>query len=135
METFLVLGAVLGFIGVALGAFGSHALRAKLPPERLVTFETGVRYQMWHALALFVIVLVDAWTPTSGGSTLYLSVRGGAPLLFAAGWSFAAGIVLFSGSLYALAVTGRRTWGVVTPFGGVGLLLGWVFLLLAIVLK
>jgi uncharacterized membrane protein YgdD (TMEM256/DUF423 family) len=136
METFLVLGAALGLIGVALGAFGSHALRTKLPPERVATFETGIQYQMWHALALFLIVLVDAWEPMSGGPAFHvLSDRGGAPLLFAAGWSFAAGIVLFSGSLYALAVTGRRRWGAVTPFGGAGLLLGWAFLLLAIVLK
>jgi uncharacterized membrane protein YgdD (TMEM256/DUF423 family) len=136
METFLVLGAALGLIGVALGAFGSHALRTKLPPERVATFETGIQYQIWHALAMFLIVLVDAWEPMSGGQAFYvLSERGGAPLLFAAGWSFAAGIVLFSGSLYARAVTGRRRWGAVTPFGGAGLLLGWSFLLLAIVLK
>jgi uncharacterized membrane protein YgdD (TMEM256/DUF423 family) len=136
MGTFLALGAVFGFVGVALGAFGSHALRAKLMPERVATFETGVRYQMWHALALFVIVVVDAWEPTSQGSSLYLlSDPGGAPLLFAAGWFFAAGIVLFSGSLYALAVTRRRTWGAVTPFGGACLLLGWALLLFAIVLK
>jgi uncharacterized membrane protein YgdD (TMEM256/DUF423 family) len=136
METLLVLGAAFGLIGVALGAFGSHALRTKLPPERVATFETGIQYQIWHALALFLIVLVDAWEPMSGGPAFYvLSERGGAPLLFAAGWLFTAGIVLFSGSLYALAVTGRRRWGAVTPFGGAGLLLGWSFLLLAIVLK
>jgi uncharacterized membrane protein YgdD (TMEM256/DUF423 family) len=136
MESFLVLGATFGLTGVALGAFGSHALGAKLPPERNAIFETGIRYQMWHALALFLIVLVDAWEPMSGGPAFYVvSERGGAPLLVAAGWSFAAGIVLFSGSLYALAVTGPRTLGAVTPFGGAGLLLGWAFLLLAIVLK
>ena len=136
MQTFLVLGAIFGFIGVALGAFGSHALRSKLTPDRVATFETGVRYQMWHALALFVVVIVEAWTP-SGGSSSYTLVadRGGAPLLFAAGWLFAGGIVLFSGSLYALALTGRRTWGAVTPFGGACLLLGWAMLLFAIVLK
>ena len=59
MQTFLVLGAIFGFIGVALGAFGSHALRSKLTSERVATFETGVRYQMWHALALFVVVVVE----------------------------------------------------------------------------
>ena len=59
MQTFLVLGAIFGFIGVALGAFGSHALRSKLTSERVATFETGVRYQMWHALALFVVVIVE----------------------------------------------------------------------------
>jgi len=136
METFLVLGATFGFIGVALGAFGSHALRSKLTPDRVATFETGVRYQMWHALALFLIVIVDAWAPTSEGSSLFLpSNRGGAPLLFAAGWLFAAGIVLFSGSLYALGWTVRRAWGAVTPFRGACLLPGWALLLLAIVLK
>jgi hypothetical protein len=71
-----------------------HALGAKLPPERIATFETGIRYQMWHALALFLIVLVDAWEPMSGGPAFYvLSDRGGAPPLSVAGWSFAAGIV------------------------------------------
>jgi len=136
MQTFLVLGAVFGFIGVALGAFGSHAIRSKLTTERVATFETGVRYQMWHALALFVVVIVEAWTPSGGSSSFTLVAdRGGAPLLFAAGWLFAGGIVLFSGSLYALAVTGRRAWGAVTPFGGACLLLGWAMLLFAIVLK
>ena len=136
MQTFLVLGALFGFIGVALGAFGSHAIRSKLTTERVATFETGVRYQMWHALALFVVVIVEAWTPSGGSSSFTLVAdRGGAPLLLAAGWLFAGGIVLFSGSLYALAVTGRRAWGAVTPFGGACLLLGWAMLLFAIVLK
>ena len=136
METFLALGAIFGFIGVALGAFGSHALRSKLTPDRVATFETGVRYQMWHALALFVVVIVEAWTPSGGSSSFTLVAdRGGAPLLFAAGWLFAGGIVLFSGSLYALAGTGRRVWGAVTPFGGACLLLGWAMLLFAILVK
>ena len=136
MQTFLVLGAIFGFIAVALGAFGSHALRSKLTPDRVATFETGVRYQMWHALALFVVVIVEAWIP-SGGSPSFTLVgdRGGAPLLFAAGWLFAGGIVLFSGSLYALAVTHNRAWGAVTPFGGTCLLLGWAMLLFAILVK
>ena len=135
MQTFLVLGAI-GFIGVAFGAFGSHALRSKLTSERVATFETGVRYQMWHALTLFVVAIVEAWTP-SGGSPSFTLVgdRGGAPFLFAAGWLFAAGIVLFSGSLYALAVTHDRAWGAVTPFGGTCLLLGWAMLLFAILVK
>jgi uncharacterized membrane protein YgdD (TMEM256/DUF423 family) len=82
MQTFLVLGAIFGFIGVALGAFGSHALRSKLTSERVATFETGVRYQMWHALALFVVVVVEAWTPTAGSgpsSFTLVGDRGGAP--------------------------------------------------------
>jgi uncharacterized membrane protein YgdD (TMEM256/DUF423 family) len=137
MQTFLVLGAIFGFIGVALGAFGSHALRSKLTSERVATFETGVRYQMWHALALFVVVIVEAWIPSGGSSSSLTLVgdRGGAPLLFAAGWLFAGGIVLFSGSLYALAVTHNRAWGAVTPFGGTCLLLGWAMLLFAILVK
>lgn len=131
-----MLGVVFGFIGVALGAFGSHALRGKLSSDRAAMFETGVRYQMWHALALFAVVIVDAWTPgpPGRGSFLYLVAdRGTGWPALAAGWLFVAGIVLFSGSLYVLAVTGRRAWGAVTPFGGVCLLLGWALLLLAIV--
>ena len=136
MQTFLVLGAIFGFIGVALGAFGSHALRSKLTSERVATFETGVRYQMWHALALFVVVIVEAWIPSGGSpSSTLVGDRGGAPFLFAAGWLFAAGIVLFSGSLYALAVTHNRAWGAVTPFGGTCLLLGWAMLLFGTLVK
>jgi uncharacterized membrane protein YgdD (TMEM256/DUF423 family) len=135
MKTFLVLGAAFGLIGVALGAFGSHALRSRLASERLGAFETGVRYKMWHALALFVVVIVDAWTPTGMGPFLTLVERGTGWPLLAAGWLFVAGIVLFSGGLYALALTGRRTWGAVTPFGGACLLLGWASLLFAIVVK
>jgi uncharacterized membrane protein YgdD (TMEM256/DUF423 family) len=135
MEMFLLLGAAFGLTGVAFGAFGSHALRSKLPSDRAATFETGVRYQMWHALALFALVIVDAWTPTSAGSSFYLAERETGWPLLAAGWLFVAGIVLFSGGLYALALRGRRTWGAVTPFGGACLLLGWASLLFAIVVK
>jgi len=118
MKTFLVLGGAFGLIGVALGAFGSHALRSRLTSERLGAFETGVRYQMWHALALFVVVIVDAWTPMRVGSSYTLVERGTGWPLLAAGWLFVAGILLFSGSLFALAITGHRTWGAVTPFRG-----------------
>lgn len=128
-----MLGAAFGFIGVALGAFGSHALRGKLPPDRAATFETGVRYQMWHALALFAVVIVDAWTPGSGSFLFLAADRGTGWPALAAGWLFVAGIVLFSGSLYVLAVTRRPAWGALTPFGGVCLLLGWALLLFAIV--
>ena len=102
----------------------------------MATFETGVRYQMWHALALFVVVVVEAWTPTAGPPSSFTLVgdRGGAPFLFAAGWLFAAGIVLFSGSLYALAVTHNRAWGG-HPVRGTCLLLGWGMLLFAILVK
>jgi uncharacterized membrane protein YgdD (TMEM256/DUF423 family) len=138
-RAFLVLACALGLLGVALGAFGSHALRARLSPERLGQFETGVRYQLWHALALFPVVLVDSIhvAPMGGwtGFAPLLATRGFDLWSALAGWLFVAGIVLFSGSLYALALTGVRRWGAVTPFGGVCLLLGWLALLAAVVTR
>jgi uncharacterized membrane protein YgdD (TMEM256/DUF423 family) len=110
-RTFLLLGAVAGFLGVAFGAFGAHALRTRLTPDMLDVFETGVRYQMYHAVALLVVALglarADGW-----------AMRG-------AGWLFVAGIVVFSGSLYVLALSGVRGFGAVTPIGGLAFLLGW----------
>jgi uncharacterized membrane protein YgdD (TMEM256/DUF423 family) len=135
-RTFLVLGAAFGLLGMLLGAFGSHALRSRLAPERIATFEAGVRYQMWHALALFALVLVgrlEVVTFTGSFRTAYYGSISGVTV--AAGWLFAAGIVLFSGSLYVLSLTGRRSWGAVTPVGGVCLVLGWAMLLVAIVVK
>ncbi len=113
-KTFLLLGALFGFIGVALGAFGAHGLRGRLSPEMLAVFETGVRYQMYHTLALLVAGLVAA--------------RFGGWLVHAAGWFFVAGIVLFSGSLYVLALTGVTVLGAITPFGGLAFLIGWALL-------
>lgn len=130
---FLVLGAVSGLIGVGLGAFGTHALRARLSPERLGRFETGVRYQLWHALALFAVVfvgLVRFWHP-SASAALYVADGGMAWPAALAGWMFAAGTVLFSGSLYAFALTGGRRWGMVAPLGGTCFILGWASLVLA----
>ena len=113
-RTFLFVGALAGFVGVALGAFGAHGLRNRLSPEMLAVFETGVRYQMFHALAILITAIalarIDGW-----------SVR-------AAGWSFGAGIVLFSGSLYLSALTGVRSLGAVTPLGGLAFLAGWALL-------
>lgn len=106
--------AVNGFLAVAAGAFGAHALKARLTPEMLAIWETGARYQMFHALALFGVALLAL----SGRAT------------DAAGWCFLAGIVLFSGSLYALALTGVKPLGAVTPFGGLAFLAGWFLLLL-----
>jgi uncharacterized membrane protein YgdD (TMEM256/DUF423 family) len=112
MDRWLVAaGSLLGGSGVALGAFAAHALRARLSAERLVTFETGVRYQMYHALALLALAWAVANWPE----------RGLAP----AGWLMVAGTVLFSGSLYLLAVTGTRWIGLVTPAGGVLMIAGW----------
>ena len=108
---FLFLGALSAMIAVALGAFGAHALRDTVTPIRLVTFETGVRYQMYHALALLLVATLSAKSPQR--------------LTAAAGWLFLAGTLFFSGSLYALALTGTRTWGAVAPIGGACFLAGW----------
>jgi uncharacterized membrane protein YgdD (TMEM256/DUF423 family) len=113
-RTFLLLGSLFGFMGVALGAFGAHALKARLNVDLLSVFETGVRYQMYHALALFAV----AWAYT----------RRPGPTITIAGWLFVAGIVIFSGSLYMLALTGTRSWGVFTPLGGIAFLAGWLCL-------
>lgn len=128
---FLVLGAVSGLIGVALGAFGTHALRARLSPERLGQFETGVRYQLWHALALFAVVVIGS-LHLPDGSGLLVAFEGtmGWPAELA-GWLFVAGTALFSGSLYVLALTGKRRWGAVAPLGGTCFILGWASLVLA----
>lgn len=134
-RAFLVLACAFGFLGVAFGAFGSHALRGRLTSERLAQFEIGVRYQLWHALALFAVGFVDVVRFPASSATSVLSASADSFGLFGAlaGWLFLAGILLFSGSLYALALTGVRRWGAVTPFGGMCLLLGWLALLLAVV--
>ncbi|MBI2073316.1 MAG: DUF423 domain-containing protein [Gemmatimonadetes bacterium] len=108
---FALAGASLAFVAVALGAFGTHALRTRLSPDLLATFETGVRYHMYHALALFACAWAyDRWAAAQIGW---------------AGWMFLAGIALFSVSLYLLTLTGARWWGTVTPLGGVAFLAGW----------
>jgi len=114
---FFSLGAASAFVAVAAGAFGAHALRARLSPELLAVFETGARYQMYHALGLMAV----AWAAT----------RWPGALPQWAGWLFVGGTVLFSGSLYALALSGVRALGAVTPLGGVAFLAGWVCLALA----
>jgi len=108
---FLLLGAISAFIGVAAGAFGAHALEARLSSDLLAVYETGVRYELFHAVALLVVGLAaDRW-PTAGWAR--------------AGWMFLLGTVLFSGSLFALALTGARALGAVTPLGGLCFLIGW----------
>jgi uncharacterized membrane protein YgdD (TMEM256/DUF423 family) len=115
METaFFSLGAFSAFLAVAAGAFGAHALRGRLSPEMLSVFETGARYQMYHALAL----LAAGWAST----------RRPGRLAAAAGWLFVAGTILFSGSLYALSCTGIRSFGAITPVGGLSFLAGWICL-------
>jgi uncharacterized membrane protein YgdD (TMEM256/DUF423 family) len=113
-RTFLVLGAVSGFLAVALGAFAAHGLKGKLAPDLFEVFEVGARYHMYHALALVGV----AWAATRWPGTA----------VTAAGWLFVAGTVLFSGSLYALALSGVRGLGAITPLGGVCFLAGWAAL-------
>jgi uncharacterized membrane protein YgdD (TMEM256/DUF423 family) len=108
---FFFLGSLSAGIAVALGAFGAHALKARLSPEMLAVYDTGVRYQMFHALALLAV----AWAGT----------RWPGRLVTASGWLFVAGTVLFSGSLVALSLTGVRGLGAITPIGGVAWLVGW----------
>ena len=115
----LVLGAAFMFVAVALGAFGAHALKGRLAPDMTSVWQTAVQYQAWHALALFGLGLLMLHFPERAGLGL-------------AGWLFVAGILLFSGSLYVLALTGVRGLGAVTPFGGVAFLAGWAVLVWAI---
>lgn len=111
---FLALGSMSMFVAVAAGAFGAHALKGRLSPELLGIFEVGVRYQVWHALALIGVAV--------------LAERRGGPLLAASGVLFVAGTILFSGSLYALSLTGVRALGAITPLGGLCFLAGWLAL-------
>lgn len=111
---FVLLGAVLGFFGVALGAFGAHGLEGRIPEGDLAIFETGVRYHLVHAVALVAAGWVAGRWP-GGGAVV-------------AGWAFLLGVLVFSGSLYLLVLTGARWLGAVTPVGGVSLLVGWVAL-------
>lgn len=111
---FFIIGSLSAALGVAAGAFGAHALRDRLAPEMLNVFETGVRYQLIHALALLAV----AWAVTHWPGTATTT----------AGWLFLAGIVLFSGSLYALSLSGIPVLGAVTPIGGLAFIGGWLAL-------
>ena len=114
---FAALGAASGFVGVAAGAFGAHGLKARLTPELLAVFDTAARYQMIHALALLAVAwAIGRWPGRAA---------------VASGWCFVAGTLIFSGSLYLLALTGVRGLGAITPVGGVLFLLGWLLLALA----
>lgn len=114
VRTFATIGAVSAFVAVAAGAFGAHALRSRLSAEMMQVFEVGSRYHFFHALALLAVAWAETRWP---GSAVNL-----------AGWSFVAGTVLFSGSLYLLALTGIRWLGAVTPLGGAAFLVGWLSL-------
>jgi len=113
-RTFFALGALSALIAVAAGAFGSHGLKSRLDVDMLNVFETGVRYQMYHAFAL----IAAAWAATKWPGTLVST----------GGWLFVVGTLLFSGSLYLLSLTGLRWLGAITPLGGLAFLAGWLCL-------
>ena len=114
-RTFFTLAGLFGALAVALGAFGAHTLKARVSPELLGTFETGVRYHFYHVVALIAVAFaIGRWPQTN------------LPVL--AGWLFVAGIVIFAGSLYLLVFTGQRWLGAITPIGGVAFITGWLLL-------
>jgi uncharacterized membrane protein YgdD (TMEM256/DUF423 family) len=116
--TWMRVGAVLGGLGVIMGAFGAHGLKEYMNERSLEVFETAAKYQMYHAMALLAVGLLAL----HGRSGLMLNL---------AGWSFLAGTLIFSGTLYALSLSGIRWLGAITPIGGVGLILGWFALAIA----
>lgn len=115
MQTFVVLGSILMAVAVAIGAFGAHALKSRLEPDKLKVYETGVQYHIIHALGLIGVGLLADRYPDAG-------------IIVTGGWFLAAGIVLFSGSLYVLSMKRVRALGPVTPLGGLCFILGWVFI-------
>ncbi|NKQ09548.1 DUF423 domain-containing protein [Pseudomonas sp. SST3] len=117
IRLFLLLAAFFGLTGVALGAFAAHGLKNRLGADYLAVFQTGVQYQLIHALALFGVALLALHAPSR--------------LLAAAGGLFTLGVLLFSGSLYLLALTGLSKLGIITPIGGTAFLAGWICLMLA----
>ncbi len=118
MKIFLILGSLNALIGVALGAFGAHGLKSRVAPEMLSVWQTGVQYHLIHSLALLLIGILCQMMPA-------------APLVRSAGWALQLGILLFSGSLYVLVLSGVKSLGMITPLGGVAFLVGWLLLALA----
>ena len=115
---FGTIGAIYGALGVALGAFGAHGLKDRVDPGALEVWRTAASYQMWHALALLAV----AWTLSQASST---AAR-------VSGVAFTVGVVIFSGSLYTLVLTGHKWLGAVTPLGGLALIVGWISLAIAL---
>ena len=111
---FITLGAAVAFLAVALGAFGAHALKESLSPHYLAIYHTATDYQMWHAIGLLIIGLLHQQNPSN--------------LLRKAGWFMFAGIIIFSGSLYALSLSGIKILGAITPIGGAAFLVAWLLL-------
>lgn len=122
-KTYLLLAAVSGFLAVALGAFGAHGLRERLSADLLAVYQTGVQYHFYHTFALLAVALLLMFSPQTSLSS--------SSLLKWSGNLFALGIVIFSGSLYVLALSGVRWLGAITPVGGVAFLAGWICLALA----
>ena len=120
-QFFLAIAAIFGGLSVGVGSFGAHALKEKLTERSLEIFETGARYQMYHALALLFVALLIR---TSGEQFAQ-------PALIAAGWNFMIGILIFSGSLYALSLTGIKVVGAITPLGEAAFIAGWGALAIA----
>ena len=117
-KTFIILGSINMFLTVALGAFGAHGLKSRLPADLMAVYQTAVQYHSMHALGLLLIGIIAHWLGQSA-------------LINWAGWLLLTGIVLFSGSLYTMSFTGIRMLGAITPFGGVAFLAGWLLLALA----
>ncbi|MBY6064332.1 DUF423 domain-containing protein [Pseudidiomarina sediminum] len=115
MKRFAMLGAINMMLGIILGAFAAHGLKSVLTPEALAIFQTGVQYHIYHALGLILVALLQIPYPNSGG------VRTG-------GWLLLAGIILFSGSLYLMALTGITWFGPITPVGGACFIIGWLWI-------
>ncbi|RLL42844.1 DUF423 domain-containing protein [Oceanobacillus piezotolerans] len=114
MKLFIILGAINGFLAVALGAFGAHGLESRLAEKQLGTWNTAVQYQMFHTMALLATGILLSKISAGG--------------LHWAGWMFFVGIILFSGSLYIYSLTTIKTFAMITPIGGVAFLIGWVLL-------
>ena len=115
MKTFIVIGALAMALGVILGAFGAHGLKSRLTPDLLAVYHTGVEYHLYHALGLILLGILIHQFPQMAG-------------LRTGGWLLLAGIVIFSGSLYVLAITGIRWLGAITPIGGAAFIAGWVWI-------
>lgn len=120
MKTFIIIGAINAFLSVALGAFGAHGLEGRVEPKYLANWQTGVQYQMFHAVGLMIVGILAGQIASSS-------------LLNWSGWLMLAGIIIFSGSLYVLTLTGISILGAITPIGGVSFLVGWVLLIIAMV--
>jgi uncharacterized membrane protein YgdD (TMEM256/DUF423 family) len=122
VRSFIVLAGILGFLAVALGAFGAHGLEKVVEPRLLEVWHTGVQYQMYHSLALLAVALL---------AVSYIKPA----IAKWAGWAFVIGILLFSGSLYTIVLLGVRNLGLITPIGGVFFLIGWVLIVVAALKK